>query len=58
MNRRPDRPRWILRSNSIVTAIIGGAFLGLVLAQFPGAIVGAIFGAIVGWLSTKTKPDA
>ena len=57
MNRRPDRPKWILRSNSIVTAIIGGAFLGLVLAQFPVAIVGAIFGAIVGWLSSKTKPE-
>ena len=58
MTRKTDRPRWILRSNNIVTAIIGGAFLGLMLAQFPGAIVGAIFGAIVGWVSSKTKPDA
>ena len=57
MNRRPDRPKWIIRGNSIVTAIMGGAFLGVMLAQFPGAIVGAIFGAIVGWLSTKTKPE-
>ena len=58
MNRRPDRPKWILRGDSIVSMIIGGAFLGLMLAQIPGAIVGAIFGAIVGWLSSKTKPDA
>ena len=57
MPRRTDRPKWILRGDSIVSMIIGGAFLGVMIAQFPGAIVGAIFGAIVGWLSTKTKPD-
>ena len=56
MTRKTDRPKWIIRGNSIVTAIIGGAFLGVMLAQIPGAIVGAIFGAIVGWLSTKPKP--
>ena len=59
MTRRPDRPKWIIRGNSIVTAIMGGAFLGgLLVPGFLGAIVGAIFGAIVGWLSSKSKPDA
>ena len=59
MTRRPDRPKWILRGDSIISMIIGGAFLGgLLVPGFLGAIVGAIFGAIVGWLSTKTKPDA
>ena len=58
MTRKTDRPEWIRRGNSIVTAIIGGAFLGVMIAQIPGAIAGAIFGAIVGWLSTKPKPDA
>ena len=57
MTRKTDRPEWIRRGNSIVTAIIGGAFLGVILANIPGAIVGAIFGAIVGWLSSKPKTE-
>lgn len=57
MNRRTDRPKWIRRGDSIVSMIIGGAFLGGMLAQLLGAIVGAIFGAIVGWMTTKPKPE-
>ena len=59
MNKRTDRPKWILDEDSILSMIIGGAFLGgLLVPGFLGAIVGAIFGAIIGWLSSKSKPDA
>ena len=58
MTRKSNRPKWILRGDSIVSMIIGGAFLGgMLVPGFLGAIVGAIFGAIVGWLSTKPKPE-
>jgi hypothetical protein len=49
------QPEWIRRGNTIVTMISGGAFLGVLLAQFPGAIVGAIIAGIFGWYSSKPK---
>ena len=48
-----DRPEWVRRGNSIVVMISGCAFLGVMLAQMPGAIVGAIVGAIFGWVTSK-----
>jgi hypothetical protein len=50
-----DQPEWIRRGNTIVTMVSGGAFLGVLLAQFPGAIVGAIFAGIFGWYTSKSK---
>ena len=61
MTRKADRPEWIRRGDSIVTAIIGGAFLGWMIMTGPGflgSIVGAILGAIVGWISSKPKPKS
>jgi hypothetical protein len=49
------QPQWIKRGNTIVTMVSGGAFLGVLLAQFPGAIVGAIIAGIFGWYSSKPK---
>jgi hypothetical protein len=52
-----DQPEWIRRGNSIVTMISGGAFLGVMLAQIPGAIVGAIVAGIFGWITSKPKTE-
>jgi hypothetical protein len=49
------QPLWIKRGNTIVTMVSGGAFLGVLLAQLPGAIVGAIVAGIFGWYSSKPK---
>jgi hypothetical protein len=49
------KPEWIRRGNTIVTMVSGGAFLGVLLAQFPGAIVGAIVAGIFGWYTSKSK---
>ena len=57
MNRKTDRPEWIGRGNNIVVMISGFAFLGVMLAHIPGAIVGAVIGAIVGWVTTKPKKE-
>ena len=50
-----SQPQWIKRGNTIVTMVSGGAFLGVLLAQFPGAIAGAIIAGIFGWYSSKPK---
>ena len=47
--------QWRDRGNSIVSMICGSSFLGVMLAQIPGAIVGALLGAIVGWFITEPK---
>ena len=47
--------QWRERGNSIVSMICGSSFLGVMLAQIPGAIVGALLGAIVGWFITEPK---
>jgi hypothetical protein len=49
------QPRWIKRGNTIITMVSGGAFLGVLLAQFPGAIVGAIVAGIFGWYTSNPK---
>jgi hypothetical protein len=43
------------RGNTIVTMISGGAFLGVLLAQMPGAIIGAIVAGIFGWFSSSSN---
>jgi hypothetical protein len=48
-------PQWIKRGNTIVTMVSGGAFLGVLLAQLPGAIVGAIVAGIFGWYTSNPK---
>lgn len=51
------QPEWIRRGNTIVTMISGGAFLGVLLAQIPGAIIGAIAAGLFGWYSSKPKTE-
>ena len=51
------QPEWIRRGNTIVTMISGGAFLGVLLAQIPGAILGAIAAGLFGWYSSKPKAE-
>lgn len=46
---------WIKRGNTTITMISGGAFLGVLLAQVPGAIIGGIIAGIFGWLTSKPK---
>jgi hypothetical protein len=55
--RETEQPEWIRRGNSIVAMISGGAFLGVLLAQLPGAIVGAIVAGIFGWITSKPKTE-
>jgi hypothetical protein len=52
-----EQPEWIRRGNSIVAMISGGAFLGVLLGQLPGAIIGAIAAGLFGWHSSKAKTD-
>jgi hypothetical protein len=46
---------WIKRGNTIVTMTCGGAFLGVLLAQIPGAIVGGILACLLGWFTSRPK---
>ena len=56
-NTITKQPEWIRRGNTIVTMISGGAFLGVLLAQIPGAIIGAIAAGLFGWYSSKPKTE-
>jgi uncharacterized membrane protein YjfL (UPF0719 family) len=46
---------WIKRGNMIVTMTCGGAFLGVLLAQIPGAIIGGILACLLGWFTHQLK---
>jgi hypothetical protein len=39
------------RGNRVVTLATGGAFLGVLLAQLPGAIIGGVLVALYAWFS-------
>jgi hypothetical protein len=52
-----EQPEWIRRGNSIVAMISGGAFLGVLVGQLPGAIIGAIAAGLFGWHSSKPKTE-
>jgi hypothetical protein len=52
--RATDRTAtWIRRGNTIVTMGCGGAFLGVLFAQIPGAIVGGILASLLAWLTSR-----
>ncbi len=51
----PSVAQWRDRGNSVVSLICGCIFLGVMVAQLPGAIVGGVLGAIVGWVITEPK---
>jgi superfamily I DNA/RNA helicase len=49
------------RGNRVVTLATGGAFLGVLLAQLPGAIIGGVLVALYAWFSApyaKSNGDA
>jgi hypothetical protein len=46
---------WIKRGNTIVTMTCGGAFLGGLLAQIPGAIIGGILACLLAWFTRQLK---
>jgi hypothetical protein len=50
-----DQPDFWERGNTIVTMISGGAFLGVLLAQMPGAIIGGVIAGIFGWFSSGSR---
>ncbi|MBU7584925.1 MAG: hypothetical protein KAF91_18800 [Nostoc sp. TH1S01] len=46
------------RGDRIIALASGGAFLGVLLAQIPGAIIGGLLAAIYAWFTTpKTESD-
>jgi hypothetical protein len=55
MHNKTSKPVWIRRGNTIITMISGGAFLGVLLAQIPGATVGGTIAGIFGWFISKPK---
>lgn len=55
-NNRLDLARnFVEKGDRTIAFSAGGAFLGGLIAQIPGAIVGALVGAIFGWFE-KDKP--
>jgi len=46
------------RGDRVIALASGGAFLGVLLAQIPGAIIGGLLAAIYAWFTApKTKSD-
>jgi hypothetical protein len=49
--------RFFDRGDRLVTLVCGGAFLGVLFFQIPGAIVGALSAGIYAWLSFKAVEE-
>ncbi len=47
-----QRSNVLERGDRVVTLASGGAFLGVLIAQIPGAIVGGLLAGIYAWFST------
>jgi hypothetical protein len=48
------RSQFLLRGDRVVTLASGGAFLGVLIFQIPGAIIGGLLAGIYAWLSFPT----
>jgi hypothetical protein len=52
------KSHFLLRGDRVVTLASGGAFLGGLIAQIPGAIIGGLLAGIYAWSSFRTvRPD-
>jgi hypothetical protein len=49
-----QRSRFLERGDRVVTLASGGAFLGVLIAQIPGAIIGGLLVGIYAWFSFPT----
>lgn len=49
------KPNFWERGNRVVQLASGGAFLGVLLAQIPGAIVGGVSVAVYAWFTTPEQ---
>jgi hypothetical protein len=48
------RSQFLLRGDRVVTLASGGAFLGVLIFQIPGAIIGGLLAGIYAWWSFPT----
>ena len=51
---QPKRSQFLLRGDRVVTLASGGAFLGVLIFQIPGAIIGGLLAGLYAWLSFPT----
>lgn len=49
-----QRSQFLERGDRVVTLASGGAFLGVLIAQIPGAIIGGLLAGIYAWFSAPT----
>jgi hypothetical protein len=49
-----QRSRFLERGDRVVTLASGGAFLGVLIAQIPGAIIGGLLAGVYAWTSFRT----
>jgi phosphoglycolate phosphatase-like HAD superfamily hydrolase len=56
-SQKAIRPNFWKRGDRVVTLASGGAFLGVLLAQIPGAVIGGLLAAIYAWFSAESEPD-
>jgi hypothetical protein len=50
--RSPNqRSQFLQRGDRVLTLASGGAFLGVLIAQIPGAIIGGLLVGVYAWLS-------
>jgi hypothetical protein len=49
-----QRSQFLERGDRVVTLASGGAFLGVLIAQIPGAIIGGLLVGIYAWFSAPT----